>query len=320
MGNTQKRLIPPVGISDFSEIISGNYYFVDKTSFISELIDDRAYAILLARPSQFGRTINTSMLRYFFDCNKIGGRNPEENRKLFEGLSVYQDSQAMREQGKYPVTYMSFKDLPSDSWEEFSEKFKSKLVNLVKDFYYLYDSKELSEWSKYYFEKILGSDEADKEPYWLNTALRDLTQLLHRHHRTSVIVLIDDYDAPYKKAYENGYGKEMAFFTENFLGAALKDNSSLHMGCLIGTERIGYGDSVRGGLNNLFYNTISDIHFHDSFGFTQQEIEDLAKYYGQEDKIPEIKDLRGGKLFNDHKIYNPGSVMQYLANNCKAGS
>ncbi|MCR5660510.1 MAG: ATP-binding protein [bacterium] len=308
MESTEEKLVPPIGITDFNEIRTDNFYFVDKTCLIAKLLKSKAKAILFTRPRRFGKTLNTSMIQYFFDCNPVNGKTPAENRRLFDGLSICQDAEAMNEQGKYPVIFMSMKDMKFTAWEKFLGCIKYAIREQADQFCYLKESSKLSETERAQVAELLSSNISDEA---CSQSLRLLSRLLQKHHGVPAILLIDEYDAPIQEAYAQGYYNEMITFMRSFLGAGLKDNPALKFACLTGVMRVAK-ESIFSGLNNLTVDTVLSKKFADCFGFTQQEVDDMAKYLGHENKLPEIKAWYDGYLFGDKEIYNPWSVLNYF--------
>ncbi|MCR5660740.1 MAG: ATP-binding protein [bacterium] len=314
MESAEKKLKPNVGIANFYKLRTTGCYYADKTFLIPRLLDTRTEVILFTRPRRFGKTLNMTMLQRFFDCNPVSGQTPAENRRLFEGLSICQDTEAMAEQGKYPVIFMSLKDMEFATWDEFKLQMQDKLKMLSANYMYLLESVKLNS-----VEKQKFADFTDKNTSFENYRpfLLNMTSLLQKHHGAPAILLIDEYDAPIQGAYAHGYYDEMITFMRSFLGAGLKDNPALKFACLTGVMRIAK-ESIFSGLNNLTVDTVLSEDFADCFGFTQQEVDAMAKYLGYEDKLPEIKAWYDGYLFGNQEIYNPWSVLNYFKNRGKA--
>ena len=232
----------PVGIEDFERIVREDYYYVDKTQLIEELLINRAPVTLFTRPRRFGKTLNMSMIKYFFDV-----KNKEENKKLFENLKI-SNSEYMSEQGKYPVIFISLKDLKGNSWEENFILIKKYIKNIYMEFYNLKD--KLNPIFKNDFEKIvMEKEDAD----WLY-ALKNLSNYLYEYYGEKAIILIDEYDAPIINAFDKGYYNEAINFFQTFYSSALKTNNSLKYGILTGITRI-IKEGIFSGLNNLYVNT-----------------------------------------------------------------
>ena len=232
----------PVGIEDFERIINEDYYYVDKTLLIEELLINRAPVTLFTRPRRFGKTLNMSMIKYFFDV-----KNKEENKKLFENLKI-SNSEYMSEQGKYPVIFISLKDLKGDTWEECLKRLKLFIFDLYAEFEYIRE--KMNEWDKRKFEKVLY----EKEDADYIMSLKFLSDSLYKYYGEKVIILIDEYDAPIINAFDKGYYNEAVNFFQTFYSSALKTNSSLKYGVLTGITRI-IKEGIFSGLNNLYVNT-----------------------------------------------------------------
>ena len=257
-----------------------------------------------------------SMIKRFFDCNYDPGTRttPADNRRLFNGLSIWQNAEAMNEQGKYPVIFITMKDMKFTTWEKFWERIKNEIGDQADKFSYLETSTALSKREKLKFTELLYSDISEADCV---QALPILCSFLQKHHGVPAILLIDEYDAPIQGAYAHGYYDEMITFMRSFLGAGLKDNPALKFACLTGVMRVAK-ESIFSGLNNLTVDTVLSKKFADCFGFTQKEVDDMAKYLGCEDKIPEIKAWYDGYIFGDLEIYNPWSVLNYFAHDSEA--
>ena len=291
----------PVGIENFERIINEDYYYVDKTLLIEELLINRAPVTLFTRPRRFGKTLNMSMLKYFFDI-----KDKEENKKLFENLKV-SDSEYMSEQGKYPVIFISLKDLKGNTWEENFILIKKHIKNLYMEFYDLKD--KLNPIFKNDFEKIvMEKEEAD----WIYS-LKNLSNYLYEYYRKSVIILIDEYDAPIINAFDKGYYNEAINFFQTFYSSALKTNNSLKYGVLTGITRI-IKEGIFSGLNNLKVDTILNKKYSEYFGLLESEVIEMLDYFGMKYKIEEVKEWYNGYLFGESEVYNPWSIVNYIDN------
>ena len=233
----------PVGIEDFERIINEDYYYVDKTLLIEELLINRAPVTLFTRPRRFGKTLNMSMIKYFFDV-----KNKEENKKLFENLKIY-NSEYMSEQGKYPVIFISLKDLKEDTWEGCIESIKDIMHNIFNEYSFLREKLNIVE--KRQFDKIWEITGNERN---FKTSLLDLSNYLNKYYGEKVIILIDEYDASIINAFDKGYYNEAVNFFQTFYSSALKTNSSLKYGILTGITRI-IKEGIFSGLNNLYVNT-----------------------------------------------------------------
>ena len=291
----------PVGIEDFERIINEDYYYVDKTMLIEELLINRAPVTLFTRPRRFGKTLNMSMLKYFFDV-----KDKEENKKLFENLKIY-DSEYMVEQGKYPVIFISLKDLKGNTWEECLKRLKLFIFDLYVEFEYIRE--KMNEWDKRKFEKVLY----EKEDADYIMSLKFLADSLYKYYGEKVIILIDEYDAPIINAFDKGYYNEAINFFQTFYSSALKTNNSLKYGVLTGITRI-IKEGIFSGLNNLKVDTILDKKYSEYFGLLEGEVIEMLDYFGMKYKIEEVKEWYNGYLFGESEVYNPWSIVNYIDN------
>ena len=291
----------PVGIEDFERIINEDYYYVDKTMLIEELLINRAPVTLFTRPRRFGKTLNMSMIKSFFDI-----KNKEENKKLFENLKI-SNSEYMSEQGKYPVIFISLKDLKGNSWEENFILIKKYIKNIYMEFYNLKD--KLNPIFKNDFEKIvMEKEDAD----WLY-ALKNLSNYLYEYYGEKAIILIDEYDAPIINAFDKGYYNEAVNFFQTFYSSALKTNNSLKYGILTGITRI-IKEGIFSGLNNLKVDTILNKKYSEYFGLLESEVVEMLDYFGMKYKIEEVKEWYNGYIFGESEVYNPWSIVNYIDN------
>ena len=291
----------PVGIEDFERIINEDYYYVDKTILIEELLINRAPVTLFTRPRRFGKTLNMSMIKSFFDI-----KNKEENKKLFENLKI-SNSEYMSEQGKYPVIFISLKDLKGNSWEENFILIKKYIKNIYMEFYNLKD--KLNPIFKNDFEKIvMEKEDAD----WLY-ALKNLSNYLYEYYGEKAIILIDEYDAPIINAFDKGYYNEAVNFFQTFYSSALKTNNSLKYGILTGITRI-IKEGIFSGLNNLKVDTILNKKYSEYFGLLESEVIEMLDYFGMKYKIEEVKEWYNGYIFGESEVYNPWSIVNYIDN------
>ena len=289
----------PVGIEDFERIVREDYYYVDKTLLIEELLINRAPVTLFTRPRRFGKTLNMSMIKYFFDV-----KNKEENKKLFENLKIY-NSEYMSEQGKYPVIFISLKDLKGDTWEECLKRLKLFIFDLYAEFEYIRE--KMNEWDKRKFEKVLY----EKEDADYIMSLKFLSDSLYKYYGEKVIILIDEYDAPIINAFDKGYYNEAVNFFQTFYSSALKTNSSLKYGILTGITRI-IKEGIFSGLNNLYVNTILSRDYSEYFGLLESEVIEMLDYFGMKYKIEEVREWYNGYIFGESEVYNPWSIVNYI--------
>ena len=293
-----KRLA--IGVSDFKKIIEGDFYYFDKTKFIEEIIKDGSEVKLFARPRRFGKTLNMSMLKYFFDIE-----NKEENKKIFKDLYI-EKTEAFKEQGQYPVIFLSLKDLKALTWEQMEKAIKSAISRLFSEYKYLLN--DLDKFDTLAFENILLKNTELED---LKEALKFLTRILYEKYNKKVVVLIDEYDSPLVSAYINGYYEKAKDFFKTFYSTVLKDNSYLQMGVLTGIIRV-IKAGIFSDLNNLStYTILSDV-YTDSYGLTEEEVEKSLKYYGIEQEISNVKDWYDGYKFGDSEVYNPWSILNFL--------
>ena len=289
----------PVGIEDFERIIREDYYYVDKTMLIEELLINRAPVTLFTRPRRFGKTLNMSMIKYFFDV-----KNKEENKKLFENLKV-SNSEYMSEQGKYPVIFISLKDLKGDTWEECLKRLKLFIFDLYAEFEYIRE--KMNEWDKRKFEKVLY----EKEDADYIMSLKFLADSLYKYHGEKAIILIDEYDAPIINAFDKGYYNEAINFFQTFYSSALKTNNSLKYGILTGITRI-IKEGIFSGLNNLYVNTILSRDYSEYFGLLESEVVEMLDYFDMKYKIEEVREWYNGYIFGESEVYNPWSIVNYV--------
>ena len=293
-----KRLA--IGVSDFKKIIEGDFYYFDKTKFIEEIIKDGSEVKLFARPRRFGKTLNMSMLKYFFDIE-----NKEENKEIFKNLYI-EKTEAFKEQGQYPVIFLSLKDLKALTWEQMEKAIKSTISRLFSEYKYLLN--DLDKFDTLTFENILLKNTELED---LKEALKFLTRILYEKYNKKVVVLIDEYDSPLVSAYINGYYEKAKDFFKTFYSTVLKDNSYLQMGVLTGIIRV-IKAGIFSDLNNLrTYTILSDV-YTDSYGLTEEEVEKSLKDYGIEQEISNVKDWYDGYKFGDSEVYNPWSILNFL--------
>ena len=291
----------PIGIEDFKMLISDDYFYIDKTKFIEEIMNDGALVKLFTRPRRFGKTLNMSMLKYFFDIRKA-----EENGKLFDSLYI-KKSPVFVEQGKYPVIFISLKGLIGDTLEKLIDSLKIKISKLFAEYRDLIE--KLDKFDTALFEKmILREDISEAE---LSEALLTLTDILCRYYKKQVIVLIDEYDAPLTYAYGHGYYKEAVEFFKTLYSNVLKTNSNLKMGVLTGAIRVAQA-GIFSDLNNIETHTILDEAYDEYFGLLENEVENALIEYKVEDKLEDVKSWYDGYKFGNMEVYNPWSILKYI--------
>lgn len=298
----------PVGIENFEEFSSEDFYYVDKTMFLKELLQNWGKVNLFTRPRRFGKSLNMSMLKCFFEV----GTNPA----LFEGLKIMQERELCEKyMGKFPVISISLKSVDGLSYEAASAALRTIIGNEAGRFRFLSSSDRLSEDEKEVYAQLTEVGSSRGGIYTMTeevatASLKTLSQLLSKHFGQKVILLIDEYDVPLDKAFQAGYYDEMVLLIRNMLGNALKTNDSLYFAVLTGCLRISK-ESIFTGLNNLNVMTISEPYFCDSFGFTEDEVAELLNYYGLEDFHDTIRDWYDGYRFGNATIYCPWDVIKY---------
>lgn len=296
----------PVGISDYIRAQS-EYYYVDKTLLIKEFLDRKSFVSLFTRPRRFGKTLNMDMLRVFFEISD------EDTSKYFTDKAIWKCGDEYRKhQGKYPVIYLTFKDVKYDSWEATFTKIAGLLQEEFGRHSELRTSDKLEKYEKDYFEKVLDgrADVVD-----LSTSLQRLSKMLAEHYRKAPVIIIDEYDTPIQEGYSKEFYDEIIGFMRNFFSGAFKDNSNLSYGFLTGILRIAQ-ESIFSGLNNLTVNSIMDEEYDGFFGFTEDEVNKMLAYYGASDKEEELRNWYDGYYFGNKEIYNPWSVISYLSRGC----
>ena len=288
------------GTENFKELLDNNYYYVDKTSLIEDVLSDKV--MLYTRPRRFGKTLNLSMLYYFFSNKE------KENSYLFEGLNISKDKEILKHQNQYPVIFLTLKDMQYLNFEDQKKQFAILIKELILKNIELLDSSIIDEADYNILNdfRFLKPDEVQ-----LKNSLKILSNCLYKYYQQRVIILIDEYDVPLQSAYNNGYYDEMVDFLRSIFSSALKTNDALERGVLTGCLRIAK-ESIFTGLNNFTVRSITSQYACDCFGFTQEEIDDLLDYYDLINKRDEIKDWYDGYLFDKTEIYNPWSVLNYI--------
>ncbi len=293
----------PIGIDDFAELIEKDYYFVDKTFLIQEVIDSGAKATLITRPRRFGKTLNLSMLRYFFEKNELS------KLSLFNGLKIMHAPQStLARQGKYPVIFLTFKEAKQSEFSVCLDFLKSHLADEYKRHSYLLVSERILAADKELFEAVLKLTPTFEQ---LGNSLKLLTRLLATHYQEQVIVLLDEYDTPINFSYINGYYPEMIEFMRSFLGGGLKNNPHLELAVITGIYRVAK-ESIFSGINHLEVCTILSDFYQEQFGFTESEVRLALEEYQLSENLAEIKTWYNGYLIGKTEIYNPWSIINYL--------
>lgn len=304
MQKHSKRLPLPVGISDF-RLASTDYYYIDKTMMIKDFIDERPMVSLFTRPRRFGKTLNMDMLRTFFE--KTG----EDTSVYFKDKKIWACGKEYRDyQGKYPVIFVTFKDIKKDTWEETYERIVQLIKMEYKRHYELMGSTKIQDAD--YYQKVI---EGKVDPALFDSSLYMLSKMLHEHHGIAPVIIIDEYDIPIQQGYMKGYYDKVILFMRNLFSGGFKDNRHLSYGFLTGILRVAK-ESIFSGLNNLTINSVLDSKYSDYFGFTSDEVKEMAEYYGVVDKYDEICEWYDGYRFGKSEIFNPWSVINYFNNEC----
>ena len=289
----------PIGVDDFKEIISNDFYYVDKTKSIEDILSDGSKVKLFTRPRRFGKTLNMSSLKYFFDIN-----NAVENRKLFNGLDI-EKSEYISEHGKYPVIFISMKGIKATTWLASLFAIKGLIAELYNEFEFIRDILNKAELEK--FDKIwLKKDDGEYE-----NALKNLTAFLYKYYKKEVILLIDEYDNPLITAHKYDYYDDALPFFKVFYGEALKTNPYLKMGVMTGIIRV-IKAGIFSDLNNLSVYSILNDFYSDFFGFTQDEVKKALKDFNIEYELPDVKAWYDGYKFGNSDVYNPWSILKFL--------
>lgn len=298
MVKEKKRL--PVGLENFEQIINDNYYYVDKTGLISELIRNGGMVNLFTRPRRFGKTLNMSMLEHFFSI--------ERDQSIFEGLEILKDTKLCEEyMGKYPVISISLKGISAATYEDAFDFAVRIMKKVARNVQFLLGSDALSDYDKLEYKELLNNNMSEAA---FCGGLKILSELLEKHYGTKVVLLIDEYDVPLAKAFENGYYDQMIFLIRSLLEQALKTNDSLKFAVMTGCMRISK-ESIFTGLNNLKVLSITDERYDEYFGFTDTEVREMLKYYEIEDHYEEVKNWYDGYQFGDVEVYCPWDVLNY---------
>ena len=296
----------PIGISDYVRA-QEEYYYVDKTLLIKEFLDKKPLVSLFTRPRRFGKTLNMDMLRVFFE---ISDKNTS---KYFADKNIWQCGEEYRShQGKYPVIFLTFKDVKFDTWDVTIDKIRGLLQEEYGRHQELLNSDKLSQYEKEYFTKIISATANEVE---LTSSLERLSKMLASHYDKAPVIIIDEYDTPIQEGYSKDFYDEIIGFMRNFFSGAFKDNKNLSYGFLTGILRIAQ-ESIFSGLNNLTVNSLMDEEYDSFFGFTESEVKAMLSYYGVSDKEEELKDWYDGYLFGSEEIYNPWSVINYISKGC----
>ena len=308
--STPKKLPLPVGISDY-RVASTQYYYVDKTLLIRDFLDERPMVSLFTRPRRFGKTLNMDMLKTFFEISD------EDTSVYFRDKAIWRAGKAYRDyQGRYPVVCVTFKDIKCETWAETLEKLAEVIGGEYVRHEALLTSDRCSAVDKAYFRRVMERTASATE---LTSAFMTLTKMLHEHYRVAPVMIIDEYDTPIQQGHTKGFYDQVILFMRNLFSGGLKDNSHLSFGFMTGILRVAK-ESIFSGLNNLTINSILDEKYSDYFGFTPDEVRDMAAYYGADDRYDEICAWYDGYRFGPTEIFNPWSVINYFRNDCRPGA
>ncbi len=299
-----KKKYVPIGIDDFKKLIEENYYFVDKSLFIKDILDSRAAATLIPRPRRFGKTLNLSMVRYFFEKTEQG------NRHLFNGLKIEEHPDCMAHQGQYPVIWMTLKDTKTATWPTCYAKI-CEVIGIEFDRHFDAIKPILNELETERVQKIIAGT-ASQSIY--ENSLLTLSRYLERAYKKQVMILMDEYDAPIHEGYTKNYYNDVISFMRGFLGAGFKGNNALSMGFLTGILRISK-ESIFSGINNLRVCSLVDERFSDKFGLLENEVLQVLRYFGLENSIDDVRRWYDGYQSGSSKIYNPWSIVNLVDNN-----
>lgn len=295
----EKRKLP-IGIENFEQIIKDDFYYVDKTGLISELLRNWGMVNLFTRPRRFGKSLNMSMLEHFFSV--------EGDKSIFDGLKISKDKKLCEEyMGKHPVISISLKGINAASYEAAFELTVKTIKGAVQKAGFLKMSDKLGEDEKKEYRAILDENMSEATLFW---SLKNLSELLEKHYETKVILLIDEYDVPLAKAFENGYYDKMVFLIRNLLEQTLKTNDSLKFAVMTGCMRISK-ESIFTGLNNLKVLSITDERFDEYFGFTNEDVKEMLRYYDREDHYEEMRNWYDGYRFGSTDVYCPWDVLNH---------
>lgn len=297
----------PIGISDY-RLASSEYYYIDKTMMIKDFIDERPMVSLFTRPRRFGKTLNMDMLCTFFE------KTDEDTSLYFRDKKIWACGQKYRDyQGKYPVIFVTFKDIKFNTWEEAFNAIKDVFSKEAARHIELQSSEKCNEYEKKAFKKLLSGNVNEVE---LSGALLNLSAMLHKHHGTAPVIIIDEYDIPIQQGHMKNYYDKVILFMRNLFSGGLKDNKHLSYGFLTGILRVAK-ESIFSGLNNLTIRSVLDNKYSSYFGFTSDEVKEMAEYYGVPNKYDEICEWYDGYRFGKTEIFNPWSVINYFNNECE---
>ena len=299
-----------LGVSEFEKVIDCGSYYFDKTLLIKDFLDTNKEVILFTRPRRFGKTLNMTMLRTFFE-KPSGGK---DTNHYFKDLKIWQAGEKYRaEQGKRPVIYLTFKDIKTQTFEQALSKIGMAVLWELDRHSELFESNKFTDIQKEQLNELKNNL---KDYAVLSDSIKTLSMFLFIEYGEKPLILLDEYDVPIQAGYEFGFYKEIVSFMRNLLSGAFKDNPSLYRGVLTGVSRVSK-ESIFSGLNNIIVNSIFDDDFSEYFGFTQEEVNEMFRFYGIEDKLKEAADWYDGYIFGETHIYNPWSLLSYVSSGCK---
>ena len=306
--NQRSSCLPlPIVVSDF-RLAQAEYYYVDKTMLIKDFIDERPMVTLFTRPRRFGKTLNMDMLRTFFE------KTEQDTSVYFQDKKIWACGQKYRSyQGKYPVIFLTFKDVKFNTWEETFSAVRDIFAKETQRHEELRTSDRCDEYDERKYARLAEGNVTEVE---LSSALADLSAMLHKHHGTAPVIIIDEYDTPIQQGYMKGYYEEITLFMRNLFSGGFKDNKHLAFGFLTGILRVAK-ESIFSGMNNLSINSVLDHKYSAYFGFTPDEVREMAAYYGASDKYDDICEWYDGYRFGKTEIFNPWSVVNYFSNECE---
>ncbi len=305
--NSPKHLPLPVGVSDYC-LASTEYYYIDKTMMLKDFIDERPMVTLFMRPRRFGKTLNMDMIRTFFE------KTDEDTSKYFTNKKIWTQGEKYRTyQGKYPVIFITLKDVKHSSWKDTKESIGSIISEEYRRHSALLTSHNLDRKQIEYYEKMVSKQYSDVE---LEKSLMFLSDMLHQHYGEGAVIILDEYDTPIQSGHTNGFYDDVISFMRNLLSGCFKDNKHLAFGFLTGILRVAK-ESIFSGLNNLTINSVLDNKYSEYFGFTAAEVREMASYYGAPEKFDEVCEWYDSYRFGKTDIFNPWSVINYFSNDCE---
>ena len=300
------RLPLPIGVSSYS-LASSEYYYIDKTLMIKDFIDEKPMVTLFTRPRRFGKTLNMDMIRTFFEKSKSDTSVFFRNRKIWACGKKYQEYQ-----GKYPVIFLTFKDIKFDTWEETFFAIRNIFAREVQRHKEILQGNSCDEFTEKLYGRLASGECSEVE---LSSGLLDLSSMLHAHYGIPPVIIIDEYDTPIQQGHMKGYYDTVISFMRNLFSGGFKDNPHLSYGFLTGILRVAK-ESIFSGMNNLSIHSVLDEKYSEYFGFTPKEVRQMADYYGKTDKYQEICNWYDGYRFGNTEIFNPWSVVNYFSNDC----